>query len=895
MFERVAYALRASSAERFNIVYGAGIEDVFIDCDGGEVSIEQALFTELKSQGCTRIVYSSPHRPIFFLDEPSASLTWPSASQSSRPTRGEETRNRQTRVGSGPFGARLLKSHSPAPPPPDVSQRGMGDSFLIHRLNTVMRDTQSGRSAVVLLQAETLFLHFQSRRDLAGLIGEWARLSTQNQNTCLLVFSAANLDQLKDIAMGIPVPEIRNSIKASDAGNYAALGEIGNPHKDELSRVITKTLLEDSSEIDASRLIDMITTEGGSMRLWLNRIKTTKSLNDQTLRESGWFQAYRDPNLSARKKLDNLIGLEQIKERVAELALWMKSTEGRRNGEAPLLHMLFEGNPGTGKTTIARLIGELFYDLGILKKGHLVEAKSADLIAEYVGGTAIKTTRLLQTALDGVLFIDEAYALSEEGRGGYGAEAIDTLIPFLENSRERLIVIFAGYSTRMRRFMESNPGLARRIPRENIFTFPDYLPEELWQIMKKELDSRDIPFEPEMEKVLRETLQELHRIRKENFGNAGEVRNLVDVLQRRRAVRIAMNRIAASSPLEEEDIPDEYRVLRSTKPPTVDETLVELNHLVGLPPLKAYVTNLVFRVQYDDTRRRVDPHYRPATSLEHLVFTGNPGTGKTSAARLIGKIYHSLGRLHKGHCVEVSRADLVAGFVGQTAIKTTERIKDALDGVLFIDEAYALSRQSSTDFGQEAIDTLVKAMEDHRDRLVVIVAGYPGPMEDFLASNPGLSSRFSSRIHFDDYVRSELELILINLAASEGFILPGNVVDRALRYLAGLQEREAHFGNGRAVRNLFGEMKMRLARRLMSQTRSEETPAMDKDTLVTFSMEDVPGATEDEIDVSIGLSQSDSSVVTPQAAPESRLEPLQEQTVPTFAIVLYQPSQSFRM
>jgi SpoVK/Ycf46/Vps4 family AAA+-type ATPase len=501
--------------------------------------------------------------------------------------------------------------------------------------------------------------------------------------------------------------------------------------------------------------------------------------------------------------------------------------------------MLFAGNPGTGKTTVARLIGELFYERGILKKGHLIEVNSADLVAEYVGGTAIKTTQVVQSALDGVLFIDEAYALSEEGRGGYGAEAIDTLIPFLENFRDRLVIIFAGYSSRMQRFMDSNPGLARRIPRENRFTFPDYLPEELWDILKQGLEDRAIPYEPGLETILRESIAELYRVRGENFGNAGEIRNLIDALERRRAVRIRITRTADNASLAEEDIPDDYRILRDTKPPTVDDILGEFNHLIGLNPFKEYVTNLVYRVQYEEARKRLDSNYRASTVLEHLVFIGNPGTGKTTGARLVGQIYHSLGRLRKGHCVEVSRADLGAGYVGQTAIKTTERIKEALDGVLFIDEAYALARQSTNDFGQEAIDTLVKAIEDYRERLVVIVAGYPGPMEDFLLSNPGLNSRFANRITFEDYSTDDLGQILANLAISEGYVLPEEVKQKASQHLEMLRRTQIHFGNGRAVRNLFGEMKMLLARRLMRQ--SGASGSLDKETLVTFSLQDVPG------------------------------------------------------
>ena len=835
MFDRVARALATSTPERFYILYGSGVEDVFINSEGVERNIEHALFTELKEQGFERVVFSAPHRPVFFLDGRSSARTWP-ATQATTSGVKEQNTAYKTRVGSGPFGPRLLKGQPSTPPPPNLSQHGMGDISLINLLNTVMLDRQNGRSAVVILQAEALFTNFESRRILAGLIGEWARLPTHNLNTCLLVFAAADREQLRGIASSIPIPEIRNSIVASTT----QLREIGGPQKDELSRAAKNILLDNSTAIDADRFTDMVASEGGSMRLWLSRFKSSERLSDQIIRNSGWFQAYRDPGLSAAKKLEMLVGLKKIKERVAELALWVESTKSRKEAGSPLLHMLFEGNPGTGKTTVARLIGELFYERGILKKGHLIEVNSGDLVAEYMGGTAIKTTRVIQSALDGVLFIDEAYALSEEGRGGYGAEAIDTLIPFLENSRDRLVVIFAGYSARMKRFMDSNPGLARRIPRENIFTFPDYVPGDLWEILQKDLGYRSIPYESELESVLQETVRSLYHVRAENFGNAGEIRNLVDALERRRAVRIRITRATEDAPLVEEDIPDDYKISKNRKPPAVKEILGELEHLTGLSSFKEYITNLVYRVQYEDTRRKLDPDYSPSTFLEHLAFTGNPGTGKTTAARLVGKIYRSLGRLRKGQCVEVSRADLVAGYVGQTAIKTTERIQEALDGVLFIDEAYALSRQSMNDFGQETIDTLVKAMEDHRDRLVVIVAGYPGPMEDFLLSNPGLNSRFANRITFSDHAAEELEQILVNLAVSEGYVLPENVREKASRHLEVLRQTEMHFGNGRAVRNLFGEMKMLLARRLM-KSHAQESLTIDKEMLVTFSLEDVPG------------------------------------------------------
>ncbi|MBA4379093.1 MAG: stage V sporulation protein K [Anaerolinea sp.] len=249
---------------------------------------------------------------------------------------------------------------------------------------------------------------------------------------------------------------------------------------------------------------------------------------------------------------------------------------------------------------------------------------------------------------------------------------------------------------------------------------------------------------------------------------------------------------------------------------------------------------MVNRVQYENVRSKVDCDYKTSTGLQHMVFEGNPGTGKTTVARLLGKIYHSFGLLKKGHLVEVSRSDLVAGFVGQTALKTKEKIRDALDGVLFVDEAYSLYQGYGSDFGHEAIDTLVKAMEDYRDRLVVIAAGYPLQMTDFIASNPGLSSRFAIKVHFPDFDTLELGEILMNFAQREKYILTHEVLEGACRYLEYTRQLEEYFGNARSVRNLFEEMKGRLAARIMNTITLEGKSAPDPDEMVRFSLDDIP-------------------------------------------------------
>ncbi len=247
-------------------------------------------------------------------------------------------------------------------------------------------------------------------------------------------------------------------------------------------------------------------------------------------------------------------------------------------------------------------------------------------------------------------------------------------------------------------------------------------------------------------------------------------------------------------------------------PVPIEELKAELEGYIGLTAIKKEVSDLINMVTVHKLRQQ---HGLPTVDLSlHMVFSGNPGTGKTMIARLMARIYHSLGILSKGHLVEVDRSGLVAGYVGQTAIKTRKVLESALGGVLFIDEAYALSDKGDNDFGHEAIDTILKYMEDHRDDIVVVVAGYDGLMDDFIHSNPGLESRFNRFLHFDDYTLDEMVAIFKMRCDGSRYVL-GEGAEEAVRTLIQQEnDNSISFGNARGVRNLFEDVLVRQAGRL---------------------------------------------------------------------------------
>jgi len=547
-------------------------------------------------------------------------------------------------------------------------------------------------------------------------------------------------------------------------------------------------------------------------------------------------------------ELDELTGLDPIKKKIREYSDYLRFVALRREkgfdeNDKINLHAVFKGNPGTGKTTVARLLGKIYKEMGLLKKGHVIEVDRSDLVAEYIGQTAPKTKEAIKKAKDGVLFIDEAYALArkDEDNKDFGKEAIEILLKELSDATD-IAIIVAGYPEEMDVFLESNPGLKSRFVMQ--YEFPDYTPQELVKIAAFAAEKRSVKFDEGATKVFQKYLTDKYRDRDKFFGNARLVNSMVDEAKMNFGLRIMKSEhpenldAATLSTITELDLKRIFDLHEGILPEIpidedlLKEAMLKLRGMIGLDQVKHDIEELVKLVRF---YKSLGKDVRKIFSL-HSVFSGNPGTGKTTVARILAQIYKALGILERGHLVECDRQSLVGGYVGQTAIKTSELINKSMGGVLFIDEAYSLSDGGSNDFGREAIETLLKRMEDRRGEFIVIAAGYTQNMEKFMESNPGLKSRFDRVFQFRDYNADDLYTIALNQLRDHNITPEPKAADHLMKYIDFMYKtRDKYFGNGRAVRKVIEEAIRNQHLRLSELAKAKYT----KKAIETLTYDDV--------------------------------------------------------
>lgn len=420
------------------------------------------------------------------------------------------------------------------------------------------------------------------------------------------------------------------------------------------------------------------------------------------------------------------------------------------------------------------------------------------------------------------MFVDEAYSLAQ-GTGSAGAEAISTIIKAMEDNKDELVVVFAGYSKEMQEFLRANSGIQSRIG--YTFEFADYTEDELFEIFK--LKSKKIGFtiDKEAEKRLREIIN-FGRNRK-NFGNGRYVDN---ILQKTLTKQSTLNlKDSDLLKLTKNSIPTIEEIITQSSGERHPEKIEELfNEIVGMENIKKDIIALGKYVQFRDKLSKNAKNSLPDMRL-HMLFNGDAGTGKTTMARKVTEMLYNIGSIRINKLVEVERKDLVAEYVGQTALKTEKVIESALGGVLFVDEAYSLTpKDNAKDFGQEAIATLIKAMEDYRDELVVIFAGYTKEMKEFVNSNSGIASRIGYTFEFENYREDELYKIFEVKCKKYSLKVNKEVKEKVMEIFKYFSSVE-NFGNGRFVDKLLQEI-------LIKHSMSEKL----EENIDTLMLEDIP-------------------------------------------------------
>ncbi len=641
-------------------------------------------------------------------------------------------------------------------------------------------------------------------------------------------------------------------ILATDGGELEAVGRFlswaygraatwpafSSPDADILNRSRDRRLMEPEQDVAGEAATSAAALEGVLDRRWPAWVRTAVE-SRRVLEERTQRVVRRETPVTPEdviSELDGLEGLEEVKELfrtlVAQVALIKARREQGHDEPLPDLHLVLTGNPGTGKTTVARLYGQLLRALGLLESGQFVERIRSDLVSRYQGGPSENARAAIEAADGGVLFIDEAYSLTQAHHGegdGSGQEIIAELVAQMEARRGRFAIVFAGYSGPMQSFLGANPGLESRVRAPLLL--PDLSPIALLRVLDGMAGRLGYTFGPGAREALGARIAAMPR--GERFGNAREVRRLLDVVRGNLARRFHEAQDGVDTSLITiADVPTTRPGRRDTE--AYSSAMDRIDKLVGLTPVKEELQAIAALVDLAG-RSPGEPDAQSQTVVGHLVFTGNPGTGKTTVAAEIGAILAALGVLESGHVHTVTHADLIAQYLGQTAPKVRAQVQQALDGVLFIDEAYSLIPMSAgggKGYEQEALATLVDEMERHRDRLVVILAGYPKEMEMLLDANQGLRSRISRTIAFPDFDRGELREIVVRMV--EGIRSP--ITEAAIDAIADAAAAEVGrpgFGNARTVRELLADAQRRHALRVAG------AGVMNDDALVPIDVADV--------------------------------------------------------
>lgn len=544
------------------------------------------------------------------------------------------------------------------------------------------------------------------------------------------------------------------------------------------------------------------------------------------------------PALSLNEMLDELeqlVGLQNVKKQIRKTIQFLQFNKevsqygiSTQDVKAVANHTVLMGSPGTGKTTVARLLGKLYVAMGLLPSGHVVAVNREKLVAQYIGQTAPKTKEAIELAMGGILFIDEAYELSNKGENDFGPEALAVLLEEMENRRGQFIVVVAGYEAEMQQFLQTNPGLKSRFNQE--FKLEDYTPEEMQAIALKLFTEKERVITAEALELLTKEFTNLWRKRDRFFANARVVRNIVEKIMQEQAERCMetarenwnaefLTSITVADVQKILDKVEKKSFVVPIQEELLNKALQDLEGLIGLTKVKNEINKLVTLVRYYREEDKDIAELSP-----HTVLQGSPGTGKTEVARIIARIYEALGILERGELVEINRDKVISSYAGESEKLISKYIEQAMGGVLFIDEAYQLTQYGLNDPGHKVIEVLLKYLEDRRGEFIVIVAGYPSKMAEFLQANDGLQRRFIRSLEFEDYNPEQLMQIGEKLLQNKGYKLSQAAQVALDKYFSLIYaNRDVSFGNAGLVRNLMMETIKNLDYRIAQIPKAERS------------------------------------------------------------------------
>lgn len=510
-------------------------------------------------------------------------------------------------------------------------------------------------------------------------------------------------------------------------------------------------------------------------------------------------------------EFDKYVGVDEIKNTMTGIVNSIRSFQKLHPDKTYELkdHYLFLGNPGTGKTTMARVFADALSAMGILPSGQLVEVAPKDLKGQYMGHTGPKVDAVFDRAMGGVLFIDEAYDMWGGENDTFGNEAVTALIKNVEDRRGKLVVILAGYPREMGIFATANPGIPSRF--NTTVNFRDYKGEELTEIARRMIAAQGYTLDEKADKAIGKFFEKMYVSRKKDFANAREVRNAVD-----KAIKAQNTRIQAAMGQPGFDASSEFVITMAdftgeneNPPMSVDEVIATLDDLIGMDHIKQEIRKLA-NVAMVNRMRMERGIGAAALQPVNIILTGNPGTGKTTIAKRLGQVLHAAGVLPTDKVVEREAKTILSSYVNASGQNMDKAVDEAMGGVLFIDEAYNLLPQpgSMNNTGNEALDALMTRMENDKGKFVVVIAGYKDRMEELIRrGNPGLMSRFNKNLHIDDYDADALtQIFKINAQKRKFTLTPEAETALEWRMNEMVTNKGIHFGNAREAVNLLNEV-----------------------------------------------------------------------------------------